>query len=97
MCVPLDDQENIIYTMPPHATMTGSYMRWQDMHRAPVVAMAKGTLCGSTLQPHRTCFSLENKRDMTIGRWRAPLYSKHAAQLVQKSHCTVLYHTMVVL
>ena len=34
---------------------------------------------------------------MTIGRWRAPLYSKQAAKLVQKSHCIVHSRTMVVL
>ena len=39
----------------------------------------------------------KTKEIMTIGWWRAPLYSKHAAKVVKKSQCIVHSRTVVVL
>ena len=67
LCVPLDDQENIICTLPSHiATRTVvAIFEGRVLYRAPVtvVAICEGKLCSSTLQRHGSCFSLENKRD----------------------------------
>ena len=75
----------------------GSYMRRQGTHRAPAVAICEGKSMRLHIATSWYLFLHRKQEIMTIGRWRAPLYSKYTAKLVQKSHCTVNSRMMVVL
>ena len=65
MLVLLDDQENIICTLPSHiATRTVVAICYGKVCTELLWWLyAKGTLCGSILQRHGTCYSLESKID----------------------------------
>ena len=97
MCVPLDDQENIICTMPSHiATRTVVAICKGRVRIELVVAICEGNSMRLHIAASWYLFLPRIQKIMTIGRWRAPLYSKHAAKLVQKSHCIVHSRTMVI-